>query len=121
MGGISESGFVVRQGGVLACVLRLLARPAPECGEAISRDQTLWTSALDPRHSAAQRGLPASNPPRVAPSGWRPARHAGAGEGGGPCGVFAGSVTTANNGGFASVRTRNLEPPLDLSGGVGWD
>lgn len=40
----------------------------------------------------------------------------GAGEGGGPCGVFAGSVTTANNGGFASVRTRNLEPPLDLSG-----
>ncbi|KAL4444961.1 hypothetical protein ABPG77_004011 [Micractinium sp. CCAP 211/92] len=40
----------------------------------------------------------------------------GVGEDGGPCGVFAGSVTTANNGGFASVRTRNLEPPLDLSG-----
>ncbi len=44
---------------------------------------------------------------------------AGVGEDGGPCGVFAGSVTTANNGGFASVRTRNLEPPLDLSGGRG--
>ncbi|KAL4448009.1 hypothetical protein ABPG75_005228 [Micractinium tetrahymenae] len=40
----------------------------------------------------------------------------GVGEDGGPCGVFAGSVTTANNGGFASVRTRNLDPPLDLSG-----
>eukprot|EP00887_Chlorella_sp_A99_P004628 scaffold4.g4628.t1 len=37
------------------------------------------------------------------------------GEDGGPVGVFDGSVTTANNGGFASVRTRNLDPPLDLS------
>lgn len=38
----------------------------------------------------------------------------GAGEDGGPAGVFAGRVTSQNNGGFASVRTRNLEPPLDL-------
>ncbi|MEA5509084.1 CIA30 family protein [Crocosphaera sp. UHCC 0190] len=29
--------------------------------------------------------------------------------------VFFGNVSTANNGGFASVRTRNLQPPLDLS------
>ena len=29
--------------------------------------------------------------------------------------VFSGIVSTDNNGGFASVRTRNLEPPLDLS------
>lgn len=29
--------------------------------------------------------------------------------------VFSGNVSTANNGGFASVRTRNLQPPLDLS------
>ena len=29
--------------------------------------------------------------------------------------VFSGIVSTENNGGFASVRTRNLEPPLDLS------
>lgn len=29
--------------------------------------------------------------------------------------VFSGNVSTDNNGGFASVRTRNLEPPLDLS------
>lgn len=43
----------------------------------------------------------------------------GAGEDGGPCGVFGGNVTSANNGGFASVRTRNLEPPLDLSGADG--
>jgi hypothetical protein len=28
---------------------------------------------------------------------------------------FSGIVSTANSGGFASVRTRNLEPPLDLS------
>jgi hypothetical protein len=28
---------------------------------------------------------------------------------------FSGVVSTANSGGFASVRTRNLEPPLDLS------
>lgn len=27
---------------------------------------------------------------------------------------FGGQVSTANNGGFASVRTRNLEPPLNL-------
>ncbi|MEA5533627.1 CIA30 family protein [Crocosphaera sp. XPORK-15E] len=29
--------------------------------------------------------------------------------------VFFGNVSTANNGGFASVRTRNLQPPLNLS------
>ena len=29
--------------------------------------------------------------------------------------VFSGIVSTENNGGFASVRTRNFEPPLDLS------
>lgn len=45
---------------------------------------------------------------------------AGAGEDGGPAGVFAGNVTTANNGGFASVRCRNIEPPLDLSGECQW-
>ncbi len=32
---------------------------------------------------------------------------------------FEGRVTTANNGGFASVRTRNLVPPLDLRGHTG--
>ena len=30
--------------------------------------------------------------------------------------IFAGLVSTDNNGGFASVRTRNFSPPLDLSG-----
>ncbi|MGK7897634.1 MAG: CIA30 family protein, partial [Xenococcus sp. (in: cyanobacteria)] len=30
--------------------------------------------------------------------------------------IFAGIVSTDNNGGFASVRTRNFQPPLDLSG-----
>jgi hypothetical protein len=29
--------------------------------------------------------------------------------------IFAGIVSTANSGGFASVRTRNFEPPLNLS------
>jgi putative NADH-flavin reductase len=29
--------------------------------------------------------------------------------------VFSGIVSTANSGGFVSVRTRNFEPPLDLS------
>jgi uncharacterized protein YbjT (DUF2867 family) len=29
--------------------------------------------------------------------------------------IFSGIVSTENNGGFASVRTRNFEPPLDLS------
>lgn len=29
--------------------------------------------------------------------------------------VFTGNVSTANRGGFASVRTRNFTPPLDLS------
>ncbi|MFP4254152.1 MAG: CIA30 family protein [Halothece sp.] len=31
-------------------------------------------------------------------------------------GIFSGNVSTENNGGFASVRTRNFEPPLNLSG-----
>lgn len=29
--------------------------------------------------------------------------------------VFSGTVSTANSGGFVSVRTRNFEPPLDLA------
>ncbi|MGK7943835.1 MAG: CIA30 family protein [Microcystaceae cyanobacterium] len=29
--------------------------------------------------------------------------------------VFSGNVSIANNGGFASVRTKNITPPLDLS------
>ena len=29
--------------------------------------------------------------------------------------VFTGTVSTSNSGGFASVRTRNFEPPFDLS------
>ncbi|MGF1570917.1 MAG: CIA30 family protein [Nodosilinea sp.] len=29
--------------------------------------------------------------------------------------VFTGQVSTANSGGFASIRTRNLEPPLSLA------
>lgn len=29
--------------------------------------------------------------------------------------LFSGNVSTANSGGFASVRNRNFEPPLDLS------
>ncbi|HBB35575.1 MAG TPA: NADH:ubiquinone oxidoreductase [Cyanobacteria bacterium UBA8803] len=30
--------------------------------------------------------------------------------------LFSGNVSTANSGGFASVRTRNFNPPLDLAG-----
>ncbi|KAK4361226.1 hypothetical protein RND71_020178 [Anisodus tanguticus] len=37
------------------------------------------------------------------------------GENGGPTGLFKGVVTTANNGGFASVRTKNFSEPEDLS------
>lgn len=37
------------------------------------------------------------------------------GENGGPTGVFKGIVTTANNGGFASIRTKNFSEPEDLS------
>jgi len=32
---------------------------------------------------------------------------------------FEGIVTTENNGGFASIRTRNLEPPLNLADATG--
>ncbi|CAI5467512.1 unnamed protein product [Closterium sp. Yama58-4] len=38
-----------------------------------------------------------------------------AGEGGLPAALFTGTVSTANSGGFVSVRTKNLSPPLDLS------
>lgn len=34
-------------------------------------------------------------------------------------GRFAGQVSTANSGGFASVRTRNFEPPFNLQGWQG--
>lgn len=35
--------------------------------------------------------------------------------------LFSGNVSTANSGGFASVRTRNFEPALDLSGYEGME
>lgn len=31
-------------------------------------------------------------------------------------GLFAGNVSVANSGGFVSVRTRNFDPPIDLTG-----
>ncbi|XP_057949330.1 uncharacterized protein LOC131144612 isoform X2 [Malania oleifera] len=37
------------------------------------------------------------------------------GENGGPTGLFRGVVSTANNGGFTSIRTRNFSVPEDLS------
>ncbi|XP_021907610.1 uncharacterized protein LOC110821941 [Carica papaya] len=37
------------------------------------------------------------------------------GEDGGPTGIFRGVVSTANNGGFSSVRTKNFSAPEDLS------
>ncbi|XP_002968299.2 uncharacterized protein LOC9631474 [Selaginella moellendorffii] len=36
-------------------------------------------------------------------------------EGDEPVGIFRGVVSTANNGGFASIRTKNFDPVLDLS------
>ncbi|XP_061364908.1 protein HIGH CHLOROPHYLL FLUORESCENCE PHENOTYPE 173, chloroplastic isoform X1 [Gastrolobium bilobum] len=36
-------------------------------------------------------------------------------EDGGPTGVFKGVVSTANNGGFTSIRTKNFSEPEDLS------
>ncbi|KAJ6796394.1 Uncharacterized protein M6B38_218235 [Iris pallida] len=36
-------------------------------------------------------------------------------ENGGPTGVFKGTVSTANNGGFTSIRTKNFLAPEDLS------
>lgn len=44
---------------------------------------------------------------------------AGAGEGGAAGGVFTGTLTEAGGGGFASVRTKNFVPPLDLSSAAG--
>ncbi len=35
--------------------------------------------------------------------------------------VFTGNVSTANSGGFASIRTRNFDPPFDLSDYEGVD
>ncbi|KAK9714525.1 hypothetical protein RND81_06G101000 [Saponaria officinalis] len=37
------------------------------------------------------------------------------GEEGGPTGIFRGNVSTANNGGFTSTRTKNFSSPEDLS------
>ncbi|KAL3522545.1 hypothetical protein ACH5RR_015379 [Cinchona calisaya] len=37
------------------------------------------------------------------------------GENGGPTGLFRGVVSTANNGGFTSIRTKNFPVPEDLS------
>ncbi|KAL3003595.1 hypothetical protein AAZX31_08G115900 [Glycine max] len=37
------------------------------------------------------------------------------GENGGPTGVFKGVVSTANNGGFTSIRTKNFSEPENLS------
>ncbi|XP_074272376.1 protein HIGH CHLOROPHYLL FLUORESCENCE PHENOTYPE 173, chloroplastic isoform X2 [Silene latifolia] len=37
------------------------------------------------------------------------------GEGGGPTAIFRGNVSTSNNGGFTSARTKNFSSPEDLS------
>lgn len=39
----------------------------------------------------------------------------GTGEEGGATGLFYGTVTSANSGGFCSVRSRNIQPPMNLS------
>ncbi len=44
---------------------------------------------------------------RMVPGAGEAAREAAA--------VFAGEVKTSNSGGFVSIRTRNMSPPLDLS------
>ena len=46
-------------------------------------------------------------------------RSEGAGEDGGAALVFTGLVSTANNGGFASVRNRDWEPPKDATAASG--
>jgi len=43
------------------------------------------------------------------------------GEGGTAAGIFAGNVTQANNGGFASVRSKNFSPSVDVSGYDGFE
>jgi len=43
------------------------------------------------------------------------------GEDGGAAGFFVGNVTQANNGGFASVRSKNFSPALDLSAYTGFE
>lgn len=48
----------------------------------------------------------------VSESGFEVRQHGA--EHGGSVGLFNGIVSSANNGGFASVRTRNFEPELDL-------
>jgi hypothetical protein len=94
MGGASSSGFFVQQGERQAGLLQSLPR--------------LATSM----RCSMRRAMPHARKPTSALLAALPA--AGAGEAGGPAGVFSGTTTTANNGGFASVRTRNAEPPLDL-------
>ncbi|KAH1055945.1 hypothetical protein J1N35_034010 [Gossypium stocksii] len=43
------------------------------------------------------------------------------GEGGKPAGLFKGIVSTANNGGFTSIRTKNFFSPVDLSAYDGFE
>ena len=43
------------------------------------------------------------------------------GEGGTAVGIFAGNVTQANNGGFASVRSKNFSPSKDVSAYDGFE
>ncbi|KAK3035056.1 hypothetical protein RJ639_034846 [Escallonia herrerae] len=43
------------------------------------------------------------------------------GENGGPTGLFRGVVSTANNGGFTSIRTKNFSVPEDLSAYDGFE
>lgn len=44
-----------------------------------------------------------------------------AGEYAAPVGLFSGVVSTSNNGGFASIRSRNFEPLQDLSAYAGFE
>lgn len=52
---------------------------------------------------------------RVVPGAGETVEGSGGGGGIGAAAVFSGEVCTSNSGGFVSVRTRNISPPLDLS------
>ena len=114
-----DSPAAVELGGVSA-VLRKAARAlgASEAGwplfDAASRELASPIGALGPLDDVVMGGASRSAFEVVEGAG-----EASGGAGGkdarGPAGVFGGTLTDANSGGFASVRSRNCDPPLDLS------
>lgn len=101
----------------LKLITRLMSGDKPAAAPLAGSKDSVLLSASSPGAAALFGPLDDVVMGGVSSSGLRLAQ--GAGETGGDALLFSGVVSTSNNGGFASVRNRDYDPPRDASGTAG--